>query len=573
MFHCDQCDKVFTRKDALNRHKISVHGNVPSGKRKYASEEVDDDEEPYSPLKRSNAVPDNWNPGNWNEEEEESLQRSDGVPVTTVSKRNLFSHQAPDLGSQHFKFKHPFGMQVAGPTQSGKTQWTVKFLKERHQRIDPPVDGILFCYSQWQDKYDTLKREVPTTQFHKGIPDMETLTNLRNGILVIDDLMDAAVKDQNIMNMFTVGSHHRNVSIIFLMQNIFQKGSHARTISTNIQYMVLFKNSRDQTQIRTLAMQMFPTDWRDFLKYYNEETAKDYGHVILDFHPKTRSHLRIVKGQEVKDAGNNNITGMDLLKQQFNLMNPYGVELLNLQKKMEENRKDTSISEQEKVMKNVGMMNEFQTLKRKYMTREAGSGRQLPLLTQTMPTIPEEDGAASTMEEVKKIVENMKKALDGDGDSGSSNANLVKEYHPSRDKVATRSVNEPPGIRAEPWDLPLPESDDDDGDAGGVDDGEDVKDDGEDDDKNLHPAAKAIKEHWKLYPGPLSYGDTEDEREYKLAWSDHLRNLPEPPIDEKDTMPGMLSYDDTDEERRKKHNYRKKYPKRFTLNPPKYTFP
>ena len=73
MFHCDQCDKVFTRKDTLNRHKISVHGNVPSGKRKYASEEVDDDEEPYSPLKRSNAVPDNWNPGNWNEEEEESL--------------------------------------------------------------------------------------------------------------------------------------------------------------------------------------------------------------------------------------------------------------------------------------------------------------------------------------------------------------------------------------------------------------------------------------------------------------------------------------------------------------------
>ena len=220
-------------------------------------------------------------------------------------------------------------------------------------------------------------------------------------------------------------------------------------------------------------------------------------------------------------------------------------------------------------MKNVEMMNDFQSLKRKYMAREAGSGR--PLLTQTMPTIQEEDGGVEEL--LKKTLKNMKNALDGAGD-GSSHENLVKEYHPSRDKVETRSLEEPPGIRAEPWEVPLPVSDDD-GDGDGDDDGDDAKFDADDQDgdKVLHPAAKAIKDHWKLYPGPLSYGDTEDEREYKLAWSEHLRNLPEPPIDEKDTMPGMLTYDDTEEERRKKHNYRKKYPRRFTLNPPKYTFP
>ena len=71
------------------------------------------------------------------------------------------------------------------------------------------------------------------------------------------------------------------------MQNIFQKGTHVRTISTNIQYMVLFKNARDQTQIRTLAMQIFPTNWNDFLSYHGKETNKDYGYVVLDFHPQT----------------------------------------------------------------------------------------------------------------------------------------------------------------------------------------------------------------------------------------------------------------------------------------------
>ena len=85
--------------------------------------------------------------------------------------------------------------------------------------------------------------------------------------------MEEAINDQNIMNMFTVGSHHRN-SVLFLMQNIFQKGTHARTISTNIQYMILFNNARDQTQIRTLAVQIFPTNWNNFLNYYGKETNK-----------------------------------------------------------------------------------------------------------------------------------------------------------------------------------------------------------------------------------------------------------------------------------------------------------
>ena len=62
------------------------------------------------------------------------------------------------------------------------------------------------------------------------------------------------------------------------------------------------------------------------------------------------------------------------------------------------------------------MMNDFQSLKRKYTAREAGSGRPLSLLMQTMPTIQEEDGCASSMEELlKKTRKNMKNALDGGG--------------------------------------------------------------------------------------------------------------------------------------------------------------
>ena len=298
-FKCDECGKSFTRKYRLKVHKLYKHADANTLKRKHADA---DDEDFYTSLKKT--IPDDRNLSEAESgfTKEESLQRHKGEPFTTVSKRNLLNRQASTSIAESFKFKHPFGMLVAGPTQSGKTQWTVKFLKERNQRINPPVDDILFCYSEWHDKYDTLRREVPTTQFHKGIPALDTLKSLQNVILVIDDLMEEAVNDQNIMNMFTVGSHHRNISVLFLMQNIFQKGTHARTISTNTQYMVLFKNARDQTQIRTLAIQIFPTNWNDFLAYYGKETNKDYGCVVLDFHPQTPNDKRIIKFHQTEET-------------------------------------------------------------------------------------------------------------------------------------------------------------------------------------------------------------------------------------------------------------------------------
>ena len=72
MFDCDQCGKSYKWRDSLTRHKKLTHGQTPSSKRKYAAVEMND-QESYSPLKRSNAVPENKNLGNLNEEEKESV--------------------------------------------------------------------------------------------------------------------------------------------------------------------------------------------------------------------------------------------------------------------------------------------------------------------------------------------------------------------------------------------------------------------------------------------------------------------------------------------------------------------
>ena len=117
MYSCDKCSKLFSRKDSLTRHESTVHGVTSVGKRKYLDES--ESNEPYPPLERSNN--DGWKlkqvPGF---AREESLQRSDAVPDhNTVSRRNMFGHQALAPRSQPFKFKHPFCMMVAGPSRSG----------------------------------------------------------------------------------------------------------------------------------------------------------------------------------------------------------------------------------------------------------------------------------------------------------------------------------------------------------------------------------------------------------------------------------------------------------------------
>ena len=76
---------------------------------------------------------------------------------------------------------------------------------------------------------------------------------------MLDDQMIDASNDKRIVNLFTRGSHHRNLSVIYMVQNLFDQGKGSRSTSLNSHYLVLFKNPRDnKLQILTLAKQMYP---------------------------------------------------------------------------------------------------------------------------------------------------------------------------------------------------------------------------------------------------------------------------------------------------------------------------
>ena len=125
----------------------------------------------------------------------------------------------------------------------------MKLLELKNEKIYQCPEKILWCYSQWQPLYATMK----DVEFQQGLPDVEELESC---LLVLDDMMDRL--ESEVADLFTKGSHHKNISVIAVTQNVFHPSRFRRTISLNTHYMVLFKNPRDASQIQHLARQMYP---------------------------------------------------------------------------------------------------------------------------------------------------------------------------------------------------------------------------------------------------------------------------------------------------------------------------
>jgi hypothetical protein len=102
--------------------------------------------------------------------------------------------------------------------------------------------------------------------------------------------------DTKLTKLFTKGSHHRNVSIIFIVQNIFHKGKEMREISLNAHYLVLFKNPRDRSQVVHLGRQLYPTKVKFFQESYEDATSKPFTYLLLDLKSDTEEALRMRTG-------------------------------------------------------------------------------------------------------------------------------------------------------------------------------------------------------------------------------------------------------------------------------------
>lgn len=134
-------------------------------------------------------------------------------------------------------FSAPTTILICGSTQSGKTHFTNKLLQNANGMFSMPVDRIIYAYSELQLMFEEMEKTIPNLSLHQGLPTKEDIEQYTEGvnhtIVVLDDLMLQVAQSQDCVHLFTVTSHHRNVTTVMLSQNLYPPGKYARTISLN----------------------------------------------------------------------------------------------------------------------------------------------------------------------------------------------------------------------------------------------------------------------------------------------------------------------------------------------------
>lgn len=157
--------------------------------------------------------------------------------------------------------------------------------------IYPPPEEIIYNYAIWQPIYDKLQGKV---KFSEGISNIDEIQkDMKPRLWILDDQLYAAQDSQEIVETFTRYSHHLNISIVLLTQNLFSQGKHFRTISLNTQYMFILKSTRDTSVITTLGRQMFPSDSKFLIESYKDATSKPFGYLFIDLKASSDDKYRL----------------------------------------------------------------------------------------------------------------------------------------------------------------------------------------------------------------------------------------------------------------------------------------
>lgn len=184
------------------------------------------------------------------------------------------------------KFASPFSMIIAGPSGSGKTHFVRKLFKFHKSLLHPMCEKlrVLWVYGIWQKEFKQPIENVDI-DYVDVLPSEDEIKERNIHMIVVDDLMNEMSDDNRIGNLFTRASHHLNIDVIFIVQNLFHQGKQMRNLHLNAHYLVLLKNNRDPLQIDILGRQLKML--KALSEAYKDATKKPFGYLILDFKQAT----------------------------------------------------------------------------------------------------------------------------------------------------------------------------------------------------------------------------------------------------------------------------------------------
>jgi hypothetical protein len=187
-----------------------------------------------------------------------------------------------------FSLKSGSSMLVCGPTMAGKSTFVHNLIANK-DIFDIPPSNVFWYYGGKsadegvKDKGYILRAGLPDN-FNDVPP---------NSIIVLDDLMDEAKDHAGVTALFTKLVHHKKLFVINISQNFFFNTKDTRTRRLNTQYIVMFKNPSDVTQIHMIGRQMFPSKPKFLATVNAKATKRPHSYLFLDLRQETPEDYRV----------------------------------------------------------------------------------------------------------------------------------------------------------------------------------------------------------------------------------------------------------------------------------------
>ena len=190
-----------------------------------------------------------------------------------------------------FRLKNESSLLLSGPSQCGKSTLLHQILADENL-FHHKLEKIYWYYGQLNDDMCANDNNYI---LREGLPD--SFADIEPySCIVLDDLMEEAKNHAGVTALFTKLVHHKKLFVVMLSQNFFQKTPETRTRRLNAQYMIIFKNPSDATQIATIGRQMYPHDPKFLPDAFKAATSRPHGYLFIDLRQETPEKYRVRSG-------------------------------------------------------------------------------------------------------------------------------------------------------------------------------------------------------------------------------------------------------------------------------------
>lgn len=187
---------------------------------------------------------------------------------------------------RHTVFSHPTQIIISGPTKAGKTTLTTQILCNREKMFPEPGLREIYWFYTMESSTERIRDQLLGVNFIQGHPTLHKLESMDASVpklVVLDDMQDMTDKKstfEELKKLFTAVSHHCNMSVIFIVQDIYVNKNMTR-LANQAENLLAMCNGASAYQLPKLSNKLFGPGHEPFIRWAMSDVRSHSSHGYL----------------------------------------------------------------------------------------------------------------------------------------------------------------------------------------------------------------------------------------------------------------------------------------------------